>query len=361
MRRYWDKLFSLDEERSIWIEEEDLGKEKKLSHKNKHYFVRIPEKINEKVTLRLKGLGRKKDNQTGDLLLHIWLNLGKDIRKSLWLSESSAKYGAYKTLLLDEKKIQVFVPSKSFHGLVIHLKGLGGKPVFRWQAPFLRRKRGDLLVRLCVYPDVITPAYGSFDTLNTDDMALEGWVYRKIDEMLQKIGEAAFPIHPMQADTVADLFNERGCSGICEALVGHLKLTDLTIRITASDSISIPGNCQKTVTYHNLTPVASRYTITINQQFLDNPFAVAAIMAHELSHVIYSEKIGENLTATASRMNKEKITLEEERTVDLLVFMFKVGEFQLRVARDQRLTLGYFNQSIFERIQVIVLKKSNSP
>jgi hypothetical protein len=43
-----------------------------------------------------------------------------------------------------------------------------------------------------------------------------------------------------------------------------------------------------------------------------------------------------------------------------LVFMFKIGEFQLRVAREKHLTLGYFNQEIFERIQVIASKKLNS-
>jgi hypothetical protein len=53
--------------------------------------------------------------------------------------------------------------------------------------------------------------------------------------------------------------------------------------------------------------------------------------------------------------------LEEEHTVDLLVFMFKIGEFQLRVARDKRLTFGYFNQEVFERMQVIVSKKLNFP
>ena len=45
------------------------------------------------------------------------------------------------------------------------------------------------------------------------------------------------------------------------------------------------------------------------------------------------------------------------KTVDLLVFMFKIGEFQLRVLRDQRLTIGYFNQGVFERMQVIVPRK----
>ena len=100
--------------------------------------------------------------------------------------------------------------------------------------------------------------------------------------------------------------------------------------------------------------------ITINEQFLDNPFSIVAILAHELCHVIYSERIDAESLSVGYRIKPEKASLEEERTVDLLVFMFKIGEFQLRVARDKRLTLGYFNQEIFERIQVIVTRKLNS-
>jgi hypothetical protein len=83
-------------------------------------------------------------------------------------------------------------------------------------------------------------------------------------------------------------------------------------------------------------------------------------MAHELCHVIYSEKIDNRIQFIGYGNITEPVSLEEEHTVDLLVFMFKIGEFQLRVARDKRLTLGYFNQDIFERIQVIVSKKLNS-
>jgi hypothetical protein len=49
--------------------------------------------------------------------------------------------------------------------------------------------------------------------------------------------------------------------------------------------------------------------------------------------------------------------LQFERTIDLLVVMFKLGEFQIRTSRDKRLTLGYFNQEVFERMQVIVARK----
>jgi hypothetical protein len=357
MRKYWNTIFGLDCERSIWIEEEDLGREKVLYHKNKRYFVKIPQIIDKTITLRLKGFGKTRFNKTGNLFLHVWLNKGEDVRKNLWLSETTARNGGDKRLLLDEKKITMVIPPKSYNGLTIRLKGLGSESSHTWHAPVLHRKRGNLFVKLFVYPDNITPNYGSFEALSTDDMFLEGWVYRKIDEVILKMGKSSFLINPIQAGTVADLFNERGWRGIFDALVDHLKLANLNIGITKSNFISLPGSCEKTANFQDNTFVAYKYTITINEQFLDNPFSIAAIMAHELCHVIHSEKI-DNVPKLAGPVIKtEQATMEEEHTVDLLAFMFKIGEFQLRVARDQRLTLGYFNQGIFERIQVIVSKK----
>ena len=143
-------------------------------------------------------------------------------------------------------------------------------------------------------------------------------------------------------------------------LVDHLKLNHLNIGHTESSSISLPGSCTKIVTTQNNAPAATQYLITIHEQFLDNPFSVAAILAHELCHVIYSERIDAAPGSAGTVLKTEKASLEEERSVDLLVFMFKIGEFQLRAARDKRLTFGYFNQGIFERIQVIVSRKLNS-
>jgi hypothetical protein len=358
MKRYWNRLFGPHYERSIWVEQEDLGKEKLIEFKHKRYAVKIPPNINQKAVLRLRGLGKTKKNQTGDLILHIWLNKGDDIRKDLWLSETYAKNGWDKSLALDTRKITVLTPPNSHDGMTIRLKGLGRELDTHWGAPLLlRRNRGNLLVRLCVYPDRIIPRYGSFDLLATEDMALEGWVYQKIDEIIQKIGQASFPDAPIQADVITDLFNELGWRGIFPPLVRHLKLNHLNLELIQSDSISIPGSCQKTINMQNNRPVASKYMITIHQQFCDNPFAVAAILAHELCHVIYSERISGEAMMVGRILLSEKGSLEQERTVDLLVFMFKIGEFQLRVARDKRLTLGYFNQGIFERIQVIVAKK----
>jgi len=108
---------------------------------------------------------------------------------------------------------------------------------------------------------------------------LEGWVYRKFDEVIQKMGKSTFPAHPIQADEIAHLFNGWGWMSIFHALVRHLKLEHLKIWLEKSDSISLPGSCERTVPDQGNMPVESNYTITINEQFIDNPFSVAAILA----------------------------------------------------------------------------------
>jgi hypothetical protein len=257
-----------------------------------------------------------------------------------------------------EQMISLVIPPKSYHGLTIRLQWLGRRPHYRPGAPHLdKENKGHLLVTLSVYPDQITPLYGSFDALSTEDMALEGWVYRTFDEIIPKIDTAFRNLGRIRPDMIAELFNTGRWRSIFDTLRDHLRLSHLRIDLTTSASLVNPGNCVRTVANDPQNPDRYRYTITINERFLDNPFAIAAILAHELCHIVYSEKIEQLPRSVGQVIRSEKAILHMERTVDMLVFMFKMGEFQLRVARDTRLTLGYFNQDVFERMQVIVSRK----
>ena len=359
MKKFLARIFSLDDERSIWVEEEDLGRDKAFYHENKRYFVKIPEKINKKITIRLRGFGKKRWTKRGDLYLHVWLNRGEDDRKCLWLSDLAARQGADKRLFTGEKVITMVIPPKCYNGLTIRLKGYGREPALGPGAPTLQNKRrGNLFVKLCVYPDCIHPYYGSFDALSIENMALEGWVYGRFDEVVQKIGWSPFTVEPVQAQVVADIFNEFGWRRIFKLLVDHLKLTNFDIRYATSGPDSIPGSCEKVRDVQNNQVVGSYYLVTINEKFLDNPFSIAAILAHELCHIFYAERIDPS-SLSGGEVKTDARHLEMERTIDLLVFMFRIGEFQLRVARDRHLTLGYFNQEVFERMQHIVSRKLN--
>ena len=361
MGKYWDKLFGLDQTLSIWVEEEELGSQIAIYHKKKRYFVNMPNEINRRATIRLRGLGKTRFRKTGDLFLYVWLNRGEDVRKNLWLSETSARNGAERRLFTWERTITMIIPPNSYHGLTIRLRGLGRGPSYDRQAPNLdEENRGNLLVKLFVYPDEITPNYRPPGTLSTENMFLEGWVYRKFDEVIQKLGNSSLPTDPIQANTIANLFNTGGARSIFNVLVDHLGLGHLRIDLTISASIFLPGSCERTPVVQDNRLIGSNYRITLKEQFLDNPFCIAAIMAHELCHVVYSEKIDDTYKSAGYVIESANATLEMERTVDLLVFMFKMGEFQLRVARNINLTLGYFNQEVFERIQVIVSRKLDS-
>ena len=344
----------LDDQLSILVEEEELGEYKTIFHREKQVAIRVPKEKNRKFTVCYKGLGRKKGNQTGNLLVHVWVNKGEDANAILWLSESSARNGATKTLSFMRRTIQVVVPKGSSDGSIIAVEGQGKEAEFPESISCSNRERGDLFVTLRTYLDYIFLRCRPFDSLDTDDMALEGWVYLKIDEIVSKIGQSILSVQPVIADTIADIFNESGLMGVFSTLVNHFQLSNRNITLEVSDSISRPGKCEP-----SCIDGKSRYEILIDRTFVHHPFTVAAILAHELAHIVYLENLASlhfQSNADLPHLLKDKQDCEGELTVDLLVFMYKLGGFQIRVSRDRMITMGYFRQDQFDRIYVISMK-----
>jgi hypothetical protein len=349
-------LADLDCHHTIVVEPGGLDKYKTIFNETKEIEFRVPKKIEQPTILRLKGLGKIKGKLTGNLLIEIWLNKGEDVNACLWLSESSAWNGTVKNLWTSKGMINVLVPRRSDDGIIIRMKGFGNPPAFGPGVAFHSEKRGDLLVRVRTYPDHVNPLYRSFGLLNTDAMALEGWVYQKIDEIISKFGKSILYLEPITADTIAEVFNEKGWKGIFNYLRNHLNLKDLKIEVIPTDSMTKPGECQQNVSQYSSGSVyINSCKIYINQAYIEDPICVAAILAHELCHVIYGQhflQIDKN-----NQSNNDKQTLEQERMVDLLVFMHRIGGFQIRVSRAKHITLGYFDQETFDRMFVIVLKE----
>ncbi len=354
MNWLWEWLFVRDCELSVWLEEEDLGKEKVITVGNKEHTIVIPPRIRQPTIVRYRGIGDTKWGQTGDVYLHAWLNKGEDIQATLWLSQSCARRGADKKIMLDGKAVTLVVPPYSQDGQTIRLAGYGKAPGGKGSPPLPNPKHGHALIKLRTYPDTITPRYGSFDELSTDDMALEGWVINRIEHVIQRLARSRFPERPLPADQIADAYNESGWRGVFRLLIHHLMLEEFAIWVSTSTSLEVPGRCSPTTRTTADGTVASGYKIEISELCLDDPFLVAAILAHELCHVLYAERLHQ---APSPGTTQEEATLQVEHTVDLLVFMLKVGECQLRVARDQALTLGYFNQDVFERMQIIAQRR----
>lgn len=350
-----DTPLNLDYYYSIWVEKEELGKDKVITHEGKQIKFRIPPNLKSEQTLRFKNLGKTKGGERGNLLISIQLKRGENVETSLWLSASSAREGTNKKLAVMQKNINISIPKNSHDGLTLKLKGLGKTPNSRWNESSVHENRGNHLVKLRTFPDHIKPRYQSFSSLDTDAMALEGWVYQKIDEINFKMGKSTFKKPPIKADAIADMFNECGWKEIFTCLINHLDLRDLYITLDTSNPNSVPGSCYIKSAQGD-GGISYSYKISINEKFIDDPFCVTAILAHELCHVVYSRNFG-HIAHYQSGNDKQR--LEEERMVDLLTFMFKLGEFQLRVSGSKHITVGYFNQETFDRMYVITSKKCN--
>jgi len=343
----------LDDQLSILVEEEEIGEYKTIFHGEKEISFRVPKEINRKLVVRLKGLGKTKGNQTGNLLVQVWVNKGVDANAILWLSESSARNGTIKKLSFMGRMIQVVVPIGSSDGSIITIEGQGKEAEFPESISHSNRKRGVLFVTLRTYLDYIYLKCRPFDSLDTDDMALEGWVYLKIDEIVSRMGLSILGFQPVIADTIADIFNESGLKGVFSYLINHFRLSSRNIALEVSDSISEPGKCECLG-----SGSSSGYKISVNGMFIHNPFTVTAILAHELAHIVYLENFRFHFQSNAEppHLPKDKQDREGELTVDLLVFMYRLGGFQIRVSRDRAITMGYFRQDQFDRIYVIAMK-----
>ena len=132
---------NLDYIRSFVVEKEELGQDKIIKHKNKNVKIKIPQKIDKKVILLLRGLGKTKGGNIGNLLIYIWLNKGDDITKTLWLSETSAKTGGNKKILVGDTKIRISIPEGRYNGSTIRLRGLGREPSFGYDDFFIQQKK----------------------------------------------------------------------------------------------------------------------------------------------------------------------------------------------------------------------------
>jgi hypothetical protein len=346
---------ALHEQKILWIAAKELGQIRTLRHRGRRLQYRLPAAAAEEVILRFSGLGKTRGGETGDLLLKVRVDRGQEEQAALWISEEQARRGTDQTLRHHWHSIPMQVPPGAVAGQELRLAGLGRKLPFRWGMRWFSRSIGDLVVKLNTFPDRVTPSYRSWESLTTADLALEGWVYRRVDLVLEKMRHFRLDRVPMSALQLAEAFNQGGWRKVATLFIEHLELRSAPITFVTSPSLAVPGQCQRSIQTRNGAPVrVMEYRISLREEFLSDPFAVGAILAHELCHVVEALHLA---PAPWAKTNSESERTEMEQTVDLLVFMAGLGEFQMRVARNQRITLGYFSQDMFERMQAILARK----
>jgi hypothetical protein len=341
-------LPQLQEEKTVWLTANELGTVQTVQHDGQEIKYRVPLEIADTVTLRFKGYSR---TISGILLVHLKVDRGHDVHIQIWLSKNQATRGGQFDMHHEGRAIVIPIPVLTNDGQIIRLTGRGKLNENNSLSP--RKVRGDLLIKCCVYPDSVVPIYRTVDKLTDDTLALEGWIYRRTEYILNSLSSSPLSLASLTAEQITDVFNNAGWKGIANLLIDRLNLKQVKIDFEPSTALSQPGRIQ---TMSRDNKIVSG-TIYIKTTFLDDPFAVTAILGHELCHLIEARYLSQR---DLSIQLVGKDLMEMERTVDLLVFLYQLGEFQLRVARNRLLTLGYFNQELFERVYVIASRKKNS-
>src|SRR5664279_105630 len=114
-------MSNLNEEKSLLVAQKDLGTVRSLTHRGRRVQYRLPKEIESKVTLRFKGHGSTANGETGDLLLHVQVDRGRDWEAVLWLSQREAQAGAQKHLRHRRQLVGVAVPPSSVEGQLVRV------------------------------------------------------------------------------------------------------------------------------------------------------------------------------------------------------------------------------------------------
>jgi hypothetical protein len=340
----------LNEEKTIWIIEQDFGATRTVRHRGREITYNIPAEVLYKATLRIEGAGKSWRQMRGALLIHVCVDRGQSVVSQLWISERQALAGGATKITVLSNTIRVNVPPTLVNGTTIRVRGQGKISAYEVGMPLRDRPRGDLLLSLNVFADKVYPMHRPVDHLSAEDLHLESWLYRRIDEITPRLGQKLNSIPHFTAERAADLYNDQGWLGIASAMVPHLGIPPRKISFDTTINLPVPGQCQTNFVNNRLQD----FHITIRTDFTNDPFCAAAVLAHELCHAVEFLRLSNRQPAVKPDRRQ---TLEIERTVDLLVFLFGLGEFQLRVARQNRLCLGYFEQDMFERMYVIASRK----
>jgi hypothetical protein len=344
----------LDRQKFLWITPEQLGSTVCVETYIGEVTIRVPKEFKSGTRLRIPKHGRRLFRWQGDYYVKLLLNDGIDVAGDLWLGHTEAAEGGIHTWG-PKRLLRINVPKAAPAGGTLRIKNQGLRPKIPLLAPRVQLRNGDLLLKLHVFDEISSPRMVHVENLEADLLAVESWVYRQMDFIQAKLGRR-LSTNPVPAKVIAQCFNSKGWRGIALLLKQHFGLRWQDITFSQDANITNPGLC---LTYSKTIfgTTLFRYHIKIRTSFIDNPFAVAAILAHELCHVVVFEWLTPDLVDRMERnLNKAEL-LEEERLVDLLVFMFGLGQFQVRVSEMTGNTLGYFDQRSFNRMLYIAGKK----
>jgi len=195
----------------------------------------------------------------------------------------------------------------------------------------------------------------------------ENKIFEKASAILKReydLAQQVWKTHKMvHVNKVVEAYNHKGVEGVFYLLKSYLKIR-YHVKLSICNAINEPGRCLCKITkstlrdnYSNITSTKtyySDYEIMINQKYINNPFFVASILAHELCHIVYNTYLAETENGSTgfyyrNSWGVDDSTTEMEQTVDVLTFVLGLGEFRIR-AKGYGVYMGYLQEPIFNNL-----------
>ena len=344
-------------------EEEVDKKEINYTYKGKVYKVKLPLiEPQKEVKIRLKKIGP----EGKDLILKLFYNKGAKQYVEHWVEKTALNKG-YMGKINIENRVTDFIIDNSnlYSGIVLRNKG---------KLPFLltilfrdRQYRGDVVVKLISYNSDILSGHSFFYNLTDQCLKEENKIFEKASAILRKkydyinkVWQGQKNVHAVK---VAEAYNHNGILGVFNLLKEYLRINDC-VKLSVSNLINEPGRCSckmiTTTSRSNYSYIESKtqyfedYEIIINQKYINNPFFVASILAHELCHIVYNKYFytAEKFSGGFYRnsvWDSDASTCDMEQTVDILTFVLGLGEYRIR-AKFYGVFFGYLQEPIFHNL-----------
>ncbi len=350
---------------TVWIDDRDIGRRRSIRVDGRTVAFIVPSFEGPTHELRLPGAGRTTVARTGHVLLTLRRIRGETQSRNVWISADERASGTYIDVRTSAGVLKVRVPPGHPAGRILRLREAGPLPDAGTHEPPPSTRRGDVLLRVLYYTPVLQLRQSSPDELTTEQLALEAMARRRFDEFAKAIPAHFLSKPPLPVARVVDAFNLDGWTAVCACVIGHLEMAAYSIDPPTAESLPprTAGRCESAV-FRPSGRMTHRIAIDIG--LIESPFAVAAVCAHELCHVISNEHLRSHesiakrgVILEGSAVGSADIEQEEQR-VDFMVCCVGLGHFQVYTRRTAEIHMGYYDQQLFERLIGVAMRLTNT-
>lgn len=334
---------------------------------DKKYKINLPVITSGKLH-KLRIVTKHNENSI-EKIIRVRYNKGKTVAKNCWIGKNSLTQSYETVIRVGNRVIKFKVDENANQTYKQKLCSLGILPKISLFSIFRKKYRGDVIVKFHTYDDTLKVFVPKYESLSNTDLLDEKLGKSKINSLVKSNSNLFDPKKSLENkidnEELVRQFNIYGVKGVFKTIKNHV-LKGVKVKFSINPGLIEPGVCKsviKTTTcygpYSALPTVSKEFTkfhIEINPSYIHNPFVAAAVISHELCHVINNRYLNSHYGsgfAFSSFSEYSKYSnfdkTDEEKTVEVLTIINGLGEYQLRACTFGYI-MGYFSPKVFLRL-----------